>query len=69
MPDHIDASFQCDACGAKLFWIDEHRDEAPVICPYCDNEGPTLGELKTATMRCTKKKVGKNIEQRGNASE
>ena len=65
MPDHVTATFKCDACGAQLLWKDDLRDDEATACPKCGREGPTLGELKAATMEAAKKEVEKLTGQRG----
>lgn len=63
MSDHIDVSFCCDACGKKLLWKDELRDDEAVTCPNCGKKGPTLGKLKAATMETAKQHVEKVVGQ------
>ena len=59
MPDHISVSFKCAGCGKQLLWKDDLRDEEIVTCPNCGRNGPTLGELKSATFEAAKKEVEK----------
>ncbi len=61
--DHIDVSFSCDACGAKLLWKYDLRDDEIVTCPDCGKEAATLGEIKAAAMEASKEAVEKIVGQ------
>lgn len=60
---HIDVSFRCDACGAKLLWKDDLRDDEIVSCPDCGKKAAAMGELKVATMEIAKQTVEKAVGQ------
>jgi DNA-directed RNA polymerase subunit RPC12/RpoP len=59
MPDHIDVAFTCTKCGNKVLWKEDLRDNEVVTCPNCGQAGPTLGELKKASLKAAQQAVEK----------